>query len=81
MPAVIYNRDLLFEVRDCAVQACIMAVGGTRHRVLLKDGQPHAESYLTVTLSADHRVYDGEIAGAFLNAFCNNMSNPVKLLL
>ena len=58
-----------------------MAVGGTRHRVLLKDGQPQAKTHLTVTLSADHRVYDGDIAGAFLGAFCKNMANPVKLLL
>lgn len=58
-----------------------MAVGGTRHRVVLKDGAPAADAYLTVTLSADHRVYDGEIASAFLAAFCSNMAHPVKLLL
>ena len=58
-----------------------MAVGGTRHRLELKDGVPAASTHLTVTLSADHRVYDGEVAGAFLAAFCGNMAHPVKLLL
>ena len=58
-----------------------MAVGGTRHRVVLKDGSPAAQTHITVTLSADHRVYDGDIASAFLTAFCANMAQPVKLLL
>ena len=63
------------------LQACIMAVGGTRRRVELQHGNPVAKTQITVTLSADHRVYDGEIASAFLKAFCANIQNPVQLLV
>lgn len=63
------------------MQACIMAVGGTRKRVYLQDGNPQVKSFMTVTLSADHRVYDGETAQKFLAAFCANIQTPIKLLL
>eukprot|EP00891_Asterochloris_glomerata_P005961 jgi/Astpho2/5961/fgenesh1_pm.00080_%23_34_t len=61
-------------------QACILAVGGTQQHVVLENGAPTAKSVMTVTLSADQRVYDGEVASQFLAAFCSNISNPVRLL-
>ena len=78
-------EHLIFELTSlCAwwdSQACIMAVGGTRKRVYLDNGSPVARSHITVTLSADHRVYDGDTASAFLAAFCANIESPVKLLV
>ncbi len=62
------------------VQSGILAIGGTQQHVSLKDGRPTATSSMTVTLSADERVVDGDIAAAFLDAFAKNISNPVKLL-
>ena len=58
-----------------------MAVGGTQERVVLENGEPVVQHAVSVTLSADHRVYDGEIASAFLKAFCANLANPVRLLV
>lgn len=63
-------------------QACIMAVGGSHPDVILKEeGAPATQNKITVTISADNRVYDGEIASKFLNTFCSYFSNPIKLLL
>lgn len=62
-------------------QACIMAVGGAQQRIVLVQGEPVAEPVMTVTLSADNRVYDTELAAQLLEAFCRNMANPVKLLM
>ena len=62
------------------VQSGILAIGGTEQQVSLKDSQPVAMPSMTVTLSADERVVDGDIAAAFLAAFASNLSNPVRLL-
>lgn len=48
--------------------------------VLGADGRPKVETYMTVTLSADQRVWDGEKLGDFLEAFKANMASPVALL-
>ena len=64
-----------------APQAGILAIGGTQRRVVGGGaGALAVEELMTVTLSADHRVIDGEIAGAFLEAFAANLSNPIRLL-
>lgn len=60
-------------------QACIMAVGGARRVAVMKEGQPTAVTLMTVTLSADNRVYDGEVASQFLAAFSRHISNPYRL--
>jgi pyruvate dehydrogenase E2 component (dihydrolipoamide acetyltransferase) len=64
-------------------QAGILAIGGTQRRVVRAGagaGALGVEEVMTVTLSADHRVIDGEVAGAFLEAFAANLSNPIRLL-
>ena len=63
-----------------SLQAGILAIGGTQQKVSLKGGKPVTEAGMTVTLSADNRVIDGDIAGDFLSAFSKAMSNPVRLL-
>lgn len=63
------------------LQAGILAIGGTQRRVVSgAGGKLGVEELITVTLSADHRVIDGEIAGAFLAAFAANIANPIRLL-
>ena len=69
----------------CAIinppQACIMAVGAGREETVLVDGRPQTKTVMTVTLSADHRVYDGEIASALLESFKAKIEAPYTLLL
>jgi pyruvate dehydrogenase E2 component (dihydrolipoamide acetyltransferase) len=57
-------------------------ISGSHKTVYLDEsGRPAAKTQMTVTLSADNRVISGEVAGAFLEAFKKNLSNPVRLLL
>ncbi|KAI7843060.1 hypothetical protein COHA_003233 [Chlorella ohadii] len=67
----------------CAIinppQACIMAVGGSRQVAYMAGGRPASKTQMTVTLSADNRVYDGEVASQFLAAFARHMANPYTL--
>ena len=67
-------------------QGGILAVGGGREvvRVARGDGTKTGETLekvteMTVTLSADGRVYDGETAGAFLSAIKRNMEDSIRL--
>ena len=73
-------------------QGGILAVGGGRQvaRVRVGDGDGDGDgdgsgggletvTEMTVTLSADGRVYDGETAGAFLAAVKRNMEDPIRL--
>ena len=62
------------------MQAGILAIGGTQQHVSLEGGVPVKTPHMTVTLSADERVIDGDVAGDFLQAFARNISNPVRLL-
>jgi pyruvate dehydrogenase E2 component (dihydrolipoamide acetyltransferase) len=73
-------------------QAAIMAVGGARQVALPGivgssgnskkggGGGPVVGTQMTVTLSADGRVFDGEVAAEFLNTFSDGMENPKGLL-
>ncbi|GMG99456.1 hypothetical protein Nepgr_001296 [Nepenthes gracilis] len=74
----------------CAIinppQAGILAVGrGNKivEPVIGSDGieKPAVVSKMNLTLSADHRVYDGKIGGAFLSALQANFSDMTRLLL
>lgn len=61
-------------------QACIMAVGGARRVAkFMPSGEPGTVTEMTVTLSADSRVYDGQTAADFLHAFKANMEDPLRL--
>jgi pyruvate dehydrogenase E2 component (dihydrolipoamide acetyltransferase) len=47
-------------------QCAILAVGRVAPRVAAEDGMVAIKSFMTATLSADHRVVDGAIAARFL---------------
>jgi pyruvate dehydrogenase E2 component (dihydrolipoamide acetyltransferase) len=63
-------------------QACIMAVGGARQGVTMGEGGVvKGRVYMTASISADNRVFDGETAGAFLEAFQRHMESPATLFM
>lgn len=76
--------------RFCAIinppQACILAVGrGNKvvEPVIGTDGieEPAIVTKMSLTLSADHRVFDGRVGGKFLSALAANFSDVRRLLL
>lgn len=76
--------------RFCAIinppQAGIIAVGRGNQvvePVVDADGieKPAVVNKMSLTLSADHRVFDGKVGGAFVSALSSNFSDIKKLLL
>jgi pyruvate dehydrogenase E2 component (dihydrolipoamide acetyltransferase) len=63
-------------------QATILAVGAAERRPVEKaDGSIGFANKLTVTLSVDHRVVDGAVAGELLAAFKSIIETPISLLI
>ena len=66
-------------------QACILAVGGIEKRVVPNEGNAaepfKVASYMTCTLSCDHRVVDGALGATWLKEFKANMEDPLSMLL
>lgn len=71
----------------CAIinppQAAILAVGAAQKRVVPGDGadQFKSASFMSVTLSCDHRVIDGAIGAEWLKAFKGYIENPESMML
>ena len=63
-----------------APQAAILAVGCISDRVVPIDGKPAIRPMMTLTLSCDHRVFDGARAALFLNELAGAIVEPEKLL-
>ena len=63
-----------------APQAAILAVGRISDRVVPVDGKPGIRPTMTLTLSCDHRVFDGARAALFLNDLAAAIVEPEKLL-
>jgi pyruvate dehydrogenase E2 component (dihydrolipoyllysine-residue acetyltransferase) len=61
-------------------QAAILAVGRISDRVVPLDGKPGIRPMMTLTLSCDHRVFDGARAALFLNDLAAAIVDPEKLL-
>ncbi|KAG5008874.1 hypothetical protein JHK87_017389 [Glycine soja] len=77
-----------FGVRQfCAIinppQAGILAVGSSERRVVPGSGAEEFKfaSFMSVTLSCDHRVIDGAIGAEWLKAFKGYIENPETMLL
>jgi len=62
-------------------QAAILAVGTTRDVPVVRDGAVVPGKLMTVTLSCDHRVVDGALAGKFLAELKALVENPIALLV
>lgn len=76
--------------RFCAIinppQACILAVGRGNKVVKWKEdssgqGKAHSVTQMNLSLSADHRVFDSDIGGKFLDALSTNFMEVKRLLL
>jgi pyruvate dehydrogenase E2 component (dihydrolipoamide acetyltransferase) len=61
-------------------QAAILAVGRIADRVVAVDGKPGIRPMMTLTLSCDHRVFDGARAALFLSDLAAALVEPEKLL-
>jgi pyruvate dehydrogenase E2 component (dihydrolipoamide acetyltransferase) len=59
-----------------APQAAILAVGRISDRVVPVDGKPGIRPMMTLTLSCDHRVFDGARAALFLNDLTASIVEP-----
>lgn len=61
--------------------AAILAVGTIVTKPVVKNGQIVVGQSLTVTLSCDHRVFDGAVGAAFLGALKQLLEAPALLLV
>ncbi len=61
--------------------AAILAVGTTVTKPVVKNGQIVVGQTLTVTLSCDHRVFDGAVGAQFLGALKQLLESPALLLV
>ncbi len=61
--------------------AAILAVGTTVTKPVVKNGQIVVGQTLTVTLSCDHRVFDGAVGAHYLNALKTLLESPALLLV
>jgi len=61
--------------------ACILAVGGIKETVVVKNGQLVPGNVMKVTLSCDHRAVDGAVGAAFLKTLKGLLEDPVRILI
>jgi len=61
-------------------QSCILAVGATEQRAVVRDGALAIATLMTCTLSADHRLVDGVLGAEFLAALRRLVEAPLSLL-
>ena len=61
-------------------QAGILAVGAARQTPVVVDGALEVGSVMSVTLSADHRAWDGSLAARWLAAFVARIEHPLTIL-
>lgn len=59
--------------------AAILSVGAARERLMLRDGAVAAVQVMSVTLTCDHRVFDGAAGARWLQAFRNLIEAPEPL--
>ena len=61
--------------------SAILAVGTTVTKPVVQNGQIVVGQTMTVTLSADHRVFDGAVAAQYLGALKDILEKPALLLV
>jgi len=62
-------------------QACILAVGASEQRAVVRDGALAVATMMTCTLSVDHRAVDGALGAEFLAAFKKLIESPIVLFV
>ncbi len=61
--------------------ATILAVGAGEERAIVVGGKLEVATMMSCTLSCDHRVVDGALGAALLNAFKSYIEDPVRMLV
>ncbi|HEY2386913.1 MAG TPA: dihydrolipoamide acetyltransferase family protein [Candidatus Binatia bacterium] len=62
-------------------QAAILAVGAVKERAVVRDGTIVVRPTMRVTVSCDHRIIDGVVAGRFLEELKRLLENPIVLVV
>lgn len=62
-------------------EVAIMGVYKIQQKPVIKNGQVVPGNTLNLSLSCDHRVVDGAVAGMFCNAVIDRLAHPSKLML
>lgn len=62
-------------------ESCILAVGGIKETVGVKNGQFYATNIMKLTLTCDHRVADGAAGSAFLLTLKQYLEDPLKMFI
>jgi pyruvate dehydrogenase E2 component (dihydrolipoamide acetyltransferase) len=62
-------------------ESCILAVGGIKETVGVKNGQFFATNIMKLTLTCDHRVADGAAGAAFLLTLKQYLEDPLKMFI
>lgn len=61
--------------------ACILAVGAIKPRLVMVDGEVKESNFMKVTLSCDHRVVDGASGSQFLQTLKAVLEEPMRLII
>jgi pyruvate dehydrogenase E2 component (dihydrolipoamide acetyltransferase) len=62
-------------------QAAILAVSAIKERPIVRNGQLVVGTTMMLTVSCDHRIVDGVVAGRFLQEMKRFLENPASLLV
>jgi pyruvate dehydrogenase E2 component (dihydrolipoamide acetyltransferase) len=62
-------------------ESCILAVGGIKETVGVKNGQFYATNIMKLTLTCDHRVADGAAGAGFLLTLKQYLEDPLKMFI
>ncbi|MGA1191222.1 MAG: dihydrolipoamide acetyltransferase family protein [Bdellovibrionota bacterium] len=62
-------------------QGSVLAVSSIKEQPIAENGTLRIANMMKVTISVDHRIIDGVMAGNFLKAFKEALENPALLLL
>ncbi|HRQ61132.1 MAG TPA: 2-oxo acid dehydrogenase subunit E2, partial [Alphaproteobacteria bacterium] len=62
-------------------QSCILAVGAGVEKPYADNGQVKIGTFMTCTLSTDHRTVDGAVGAEFLQILKQYIENPVSMLV
>jgi len=62
-------------------QACILAIGASEPRAVVRGGAVVVATRMSATLSADHRIVDGVVGAEFLSAWRRLVESPLALLV
>ena len=62
-------------------QSCILAVGTSLEKAVIKNANIEKATVIEVTLSCDHRVVDGAVGANLLKAFKGFIENPVTMFM